>query len=277
MSSCALVNETYEDELREITCPVELVWGSDDTAAPVAVAERAVELLAHPSLDGVVRGRAPHSAHGTRLSSGLQSTDSSPRRPAARERGRGRGRHRRRRRLLASRLCGGSVSRNASTTWPDRRRGSRARWWRCTAANAALISVGIVALIVGFIWPPAGLAAAMVGLVGPLGLGVRGRTSKLAWTRRLRTLAVVSAIVAAVALLVGAIVDRLAATSAALGARRSRADRPRARAARAGRAPARLSLCGPGDRHPATHRSEGRRDHGLVRQDDDEAVRRATC
>jgi len=44
------VNETYEDELREITCPVELVWGSDDTAAPVAVAKRAVELLAHPSL-----------------------------------------------------------------------------------------------------------------------------------------------------------------------------------------------------------------------------------
>jgi pimeloyl-ACP methyl ester carboxylesterase len=44
------VNETYEDELREITCPVELVWGSDDTAAPVAVAERAAELLARPAL-----------------------------------------------------------------------------------------------------------------------------------------------------------------------------------------------------------------------------------
>ncbi len=90
------------------------------------------------------------------------------------------------------------------------------RWWRCTAPNAALISVGIVALIAGFIWPPVGLAAAMVGLVGPLGLGVRGRTSKLAWTRRLRTLAVVSAILAAVALLVGAFGDRLTATSAAL-------------------------------------------------------------
>ncbi len=60
-----LVNETYEDELREITCPVELVWGSDDTAAPVAVAERAVELLAHPSLTVLSGSRAPHSAHGT--------------------------------------------------------------------------------------------------------------------------------------------------------------------------------------------------------------------
>jgi pimeloyl-ACP methyl ester carboxylesterase len=44
------VNETYEPELAEITCPVELVWGSDDTAAPVGIAERAAELLAHPSL-----------------------------------------------------------------------------------------------------------------------------------------------------------------------------------------------------------------------------------
>ena len=90
------------------------------------------------------------------------------------------------------------------------------RWWRCSSANAALISVGVVALVVGFIWPLAGLAAVVVGLVGPLGLGVRGRTSKLAWTRRVRTLAVVSAIVAAFVLLVGSMVDRLAATSAAL-------------------------------------------------------------
>lgn len=45
-----LVNESYEDELRNIRCAVELVWGRDDAAAPVAVAERAAELLARPSL-----------------------------------------------------------------------------------------------------------------------------------------------------------------------------------------------------------------------------------
>jgi UDP-N-acetylmuramoyl-tripeptide--D-alanyl-D-alanine ligase len=90
------------------------------------------------------------------------------------------------------------------------------RWWRCTSANAALFSLGVVALLAGFIWPLAGLAAAAVGLVGPLGLGVRGRTSPLAWTRRLRTLAVVSALAAAALLLVGSVGDRLAATSAAL-------------------------------------------------------------
>ena len=39
------VNETYEDQVDAVTCPVELVWGADDTAAPVAVAEQAVERL----------------------------------------------------------------------------------------------------------------------------------------------------------------------------------------------------------------------------------------
>jgi pimeloyl-ACP methyl ester carboxylesterase len=39
------VNETYEDQLRAVTCPVELVWGDDDTEAPLSVAESAAELL----------------------------------------------------------------------------------------------------------------------------------------------------------------------------------------------------------------------------------------
>jgi len=50
------VNETYEDQLRDITCPVELLWGSNDTAAPVEVARAAESLLANPTLtvaDGV--------------------------------------------------------------------------------------------------------------------------------------------------------------------------------------------------------------------------------
>jgi pimeloyl-ACP methyl ester carboxylesterase len=36
------VNENYEAVLPRVTCPVELVWGDDDTAAPLAVAEAAV-------------------------------------------------------------------------------------------------------------------------------------------------------------------------------------------------------------------------------------------
>jgi pimeloyl-ACP methyl ester carboxylesterase len=44
------VNETYEDQLRAVTCPVELVWADDDTEAPLSVAEVAAGLVARPHL-----------------------------------------------------------------------------------------------------------------------------------------------------------------------------------------------------------------------------------
>jgi pimeloyl-ACP methyl ester carboxylesterase len=34
-----VVNETYDAQIAAIRCPTELVWGDDDTAAPLAVAE----------------------------------------------------------------------------------------------------------------------------------------------------------------------------------------------------------------------------------------------
>jgi len=40
-----LVNEAYDAVLREITCPVELVWGDDDTAAPLDVAQTLADRL----------------------------------------------------------------------------------------------------------------------------------------------------------------------------------------------------------------------------------------
>jgi len=40
-----VVNETYEDELGRIRCPVHLVWGDGDTEVPLAVAVRAREIL----------------------------------------------------------------------------------------------------------------------------------------------------------------------------------------------------------------------------------------
>jgi len=39
------VNENYEEQLRAVRCPVELVWGDDDTEAPLAVAEQAATIL----------------------------------------------------------------------------------------------------------------------------------------------------------------------------------------------------------------------------------------
>jgi pimeloyl-ACP methyl ester carboxylesterase len=40
-----VVNESYEDELSRIAAPVTLLWGRDDSAVPVEIAERAEALL----------------------------------------------------------------------------------------------------------------------------------------------------------------------------------------------------------------------------------------
>ncbi len=57
-----VVNETYEDQMATIACPVELVWGDDDTEVPVAVAEVAVARLARATLTVV-----PGAGHLTPL------------------------------------------------------------------------------------------------------------------------------------------------------------------------------------------------------------------
>jgi pimeloyl-ACP methyl ester carboxylesterase len=44
------VNESYDDVLSAIRCPVDLVWGADDEVAPVAVARWASERLLRPRL-----------------------------------------------------------------------------------------------------------------------------------------------------------------------------------------------------------------------------------
>ena len=44
------VNETYEEQLKATTCPVELVWGEDDTAAPFSVAKAAADMLKDATL-----------------------------------------------------------------------------------------------------------------------------------------------------------------------------------------------------------------------------------
>lgn len=73
-----VVNESYADELRTITCPVTLVWGADDTAAPLAVAQQAEALLQHADLvvlDGVghdVPRHRPEVLHDA-TARGLQS------------------------------------------------------------------------------------------------------------------------------------------------------------------------------------------------------------
>jgi UDP-N-acetylmuramoyl-tripeptide--D-alanyl-D-alanine ligase len=57
--------------------------------------------------------------------------------------------------------------------------------------NLVLLAVGAAGLVLASRWPLAALATAFAVIAGPVGLGLRGRTSPLAWTRRLRTLAAV--------------------------------------------------------------------------------------
>ncbi len=51
-----VVNEDYAALLPRITCPTELVWGDDDTAAPLAVAQRSVPLFGGPTTLIVIPG-----------------------------------------------------------------------------------------------------------------------------------------------------------------------------------------------------------------------------
>ena len=60
-----LVHETYEEQLKHIAAPVELVWGDDDTAAPVLVAQRGRAPRASVDHDPS-RSRPSHAADGAR-------------------------------------------------------------------------------------------------------------------------------------------------------------------------------------------------------------------
>jgi UDP-N-acetylmuramoyl-tripeptide--D-alanyl-D-alanine ligase len=88
------------------------------------------------------------------------------------------------------------------------------RWWRSSALNVLLVAVGLAAAGVAFVHPAAACFTALVALLGPVGLTVRGRTSPLAWTRRLKTLAIVTGVLVVVVLLVGVLAHVAAAIAA---------------------------------------------------------------
>ena len=91
------------------------------------------------------------------------------------------------------------------------------RWW-LTGTNKALAAAAATGAGLCFPYPPFGMAAAAAVAAGPLGLSLRGRTSRLAWTRRLRTLAAVWAALHLLAFLVGWLAGRPGATSVLLAA-----------------------------------------------------------
>jgi UDP-N-acetylmuramoyl-tripeptide--D-alanyl-D-alanine ligase len=82
------------------------------------------------------------------------------------------------------------------------------RWWGSSPLNVAAVLAAGAGLILAGRWPAAAVVTGVVVGVGPAGLALRGSSAHLAWTRRLRTLALVWALlqlaVAGIGLAVGA-------------------------------------------------------------------------
>lgn len=77
------------------------------------------------------------------------------------------------------------------------------RWWTLDWKNTALAVASLAGIAASFMWPLAALVPIEIAAFGPVGLSMRGRTSRLAWTRRLKTLAVVHAVLVIVVCIVG--------------------------------------------------------------------------
>jgi UDP-N-acetylmuramoyl-tripeptide--D-alanyl-D-alanine ligase len=93
------------------------------------------------------------------------------------------------------------------------------RWWLSRPENLAI--GGALVASVGAAWAgwwEASAAAGVIGLVGPLGLSYRGRSGKLAWTRRLRTLAAADALFVVTIAVLGVFAGVGAGVSATLAA-----------------------------------------------------------
>ena len=78
-----------------------------------------------------------------------------------------------------------------------------ARWWRVDPVNSVMAAIVLAGAVASLWWPLTGVVVAAGVAGGPVGLSLRGRTSPLAWTRRLRTLAVVWAALEVVVVGVG--------------------------------------------------------------------------
>ena len=70
------------------------------------------------------------------------------------------------------------------------------RWWLSRPENWAVGAALILSIGAAWAgWWEGAATAATISLAAPLGLSYRGRSSKLAWTRRLRTVAMVATVV----------------------------------------------------------------------------------
>lgn len=68
------------------------------------------------------------------------------------------------------------------------------RWWLAGPANTSLAALAIISAAGEWVWAGVGLVAAVVEAAGPFGLGLKGSTSPLVWTRRLIRVAVTASL-----------------------------------------------------------------------------------
>ena len=80
------------------------------------------------------------------------------------------------------------------------------RWWTSGPVNIALLALMVTGLV-GSWWSVWWAFLVPVAQLGPVGLSVRGRTSPLAWTARLRRVAIVSSILMLAVYLAGTAID----------------------------------------------------------------------
>ncbi|MGH9078111.1 MAG: Mur ligase family protein [Acidimicrobiales bacterium] len=85
------------------------------------------------------------------------------------------------------------------------------RWWATGRINPVLAILAVGALAASVAVTPLAMVAAVVSAAGPLGLALRGRTSPLVWTPRLRALAAAAAAVAAAPIFATAAIGSLVA------------------------------------------------------------------
>lgn len=86
------------------------------------------------------------------------------------------------------------------------------RWWFLSPGSTGMAVAAVVAALLAWWWWPAALGVALAVALGPPGLGMRGRTSPLAWTLRLRRLAAAVGLMMAIVLALGVILGELIPT-----------------------------------------------------------------
>ncbi len=94
------------------------------------------------------------------------------------------------------------------------------RWWVSTPGNIGLAVLALAGTVAAAFVPAAAIAPCAVTAIGPLGLRIRGRTSRLAWTRRMSQVALFTAVGQGAVIALGAGLYGLsgAVVAAALGA-----------------------------------------------------------